>query len=97
MNSVGEGEAGMICENSIETSTLLYVKQMTSASVTHEAECPKGQPRVMGWGGRGKEGSGWAYTYTCTHVYLWLIHVDAWQKPWQYCKVIILWLKLIRE
>ena len=21
-----------------------------------------------------------------THVYLWLIHVDVWQKPSQYCK-----------
>ena len=30
-----------------------------------------------------------------THVYLWLIHVDVWQKPPQYCKVIILQLKLI--
>ena len=48
LDSVGEGEGGMICENSIETSTLLYVKQMTSASVIHEAGCPKGQPRVTG-------------------------------------------------
>ena len=28
-----------------------------------------------------------------THVYLWLIHVDVWKKPSQYCKVIILQLK----
>ena len=28
-----------------------------------------------------------------THVHLWLIHVDIWQKPSQYCKVIILQLK----
>ena len=25
-----------------------------------------------------------------TYVYLWLIHVDVWQKPTQYCKPIIL-------
>ena len=25
-----------------------------------------------------------------THVYLWLIHVDVWQKPTQFCKTIIL-------
>ena len=25
-----------------------------------------------------------------TYVYLWLIHVDIWQKPTQYCKAIIL-------
>ena len=28
-----------------------------------------------------------------TYVYLWLIHVDVWQKPSQYCKVIIIYLK----
>ena len=40
----------------------------------------------MGWevGGKFKEG---------TYVYLWLIHVDVWQRT-QYCKVIILQLKL---
>ena len=30
-----------------------------------------------------------------THIYLWSIHVDIWQKPSQYCKVIILQLKQI--
>ena len=30
-----------------------------------------------------------------THVYLWPIHVDVWQKPPQYCRVIILQLKQI--
>jgi len=29
-----------------------------------------------------------------TWVYLWLIHVDVWQKPIQYCKEIILQLKI---
>ena len=29
------------------------------------------------------------------YVYLWLIHVDVWQKLTQYCKVIILQLKII--
>ena len=29
-----------------------------------------------------------------TYVYLWLIHVDAWQKPTQHCKAIILQLKI---
>ena len=28
-----------------------------------------------------------------TDVYLWLIPVDVWQKPRQYCKAIILQLK----
>jgi len=30
-------------------------------------------------------GSGWG-----THVHPWLIHVNVWQKPLQYCKVISL-------
>ena len=29
-----------------------------------------------------------------TYVYLWLIRVDVWQKPTQYCKAIILQLKI---
>ena len=28
-----------------------------------------------------------------TYVYLWLIHVDGWQKPTKRCKAIILQLK----
>ena len=29
-----------------------------------------------------------------TYVYLWLIHADVWQKPTQYCKAVILQLKI---
>ena len=46
-----------------------------------------GRPRGMGWRGRWEEGSGWG-----THVNPWLIHVNVWQKPLQYCKVISLQL-----
>ena len=28
-----------------------------------------------------------------TYVYLWLIHVDVWQKPTKFCKAVILQLK----
>ena len=42
----------------------------------------------MGWEGRWERGSGWG-----THVHPWLIHVNLWQKPLQYCKVISLQLK----
>ena len=41
------------------------------------------RPRGMGWGGRWEGGSGWG-----THVNPWLIHINVWQKPLQYCKVI---------
>ena len=32
-----------------------------------------------------------------TYVYLWLIDVDVWQKPTQYCKAIILQLKMLKK
>ena len=47
-----------------------------------------GWPWGMGWGGRWEGRSGWG-----TQVYPWLIHLDVWQKPPQYCKVISLQLK----
>ena len=46
-----------------------------------------GRPRGMGWKGRWELGSGWRI-----HVYPWLIHVNVWQKPLQYFKVISLQL-----
>ena len=49
-----------------------------------------GRARGMGWGGRQEGGSRWG-----THVNPWLIHVNVWQKPLQYCKVISLQLMKI--
>ena len=46
-----------------------------------------GRPRGIGWRGRWEAGSGWG-----THVNPWLVHVNVWQKPLQYCKVINLQL-----
>ena len=46
-----------------------------------------GWPRGMGWGGWWEGGSGRG-----THVNPWLIHVNVWQKPLQYCKVFSLQL-----
>ena len=46
-----------------------------------------GRPRGMGWGGRREAGSGWG-----TRVNPWVIHVNVWQKPPQYCKVVSLQL-----
>ena len=37
--SVREGESGMICENSIETCILSYVKQISSPGSMHETWC----------------------------------------------------------
>ena len=35
-------------------------------------------------------GVGESFKREGTYVYLWLIHIDVWQKPTQYCKEIIL-------
>ena len=45
LDSVGEGEGGMIWENSTETDTLSYVKQMTSTISMHDA----GHPKLVLW------------------------------------------------
>ena len=46
------------------------------------------QPRWVGWGGSwegvSKEG---------IYVYLWLIHIEVWQKTTKFCKAISLQLK----
>ena len=46
-----------------------------------------GRIRGIGWRGRWEGGSGWGL-----HVKPWLIHINVWQKPLQYCKVISLQL-----
>ena len=53
--SVGEGEGGMIWENSIETCILSYVKQITSQGVMHETGCsgPVHWDDPEGWDGDG--------------------------------------------
>ena len=51
-----------------------------------------GRPRGIEKRGRWEGGSGWG-----THVNPWLIHVNVWQNPLQYCKVISLQLIKINE
>ena len=65
---------------------------MTSASSMHKA----GHSKLVLWDnpeGCNGEGGGRAVQDGGTTVYPWLIHVKVWQKPPQYCKVIILQLK----
>ena len=84
LDSLGEGKGGMIWENSIETCILSCVKQIASPGSMHETgrsglvhwDDPEGRDGEGGWEG----GSGWR-----THVHPWLIHVNVWQKPLQYC------------
>ena len=64
---------------------------MTSASLMHEA----GHSKLVlwnnpeGWDGEG----GGRVSQDGGHMHPWLIHVNLWQKPLQYCKVISLQLK----
>ena len=54
----------------------------------HEA----GHSKAVLWGnpeGWGEEGGGRRIQDGVTHVHPWLMHVDGWQKPPQYCKVFI--------
>ena len=71
----------------VEACISSYVKQITSLGSMHEAGCSGlvhwDDPDPEGWGGRREGGSGWG-----THVHPCLIHVNVWQKPPQYCKVI---------
>ena len=90
LDSVGEGEGGMFRENSIETYILSRVKQITSPGWMHETSARgwcSGKTQRDGMGREVRGGSGWG-----THVNPWLIHVNVWQKPLQYCKVISLQL-----
>ena len=85
VNSVGEGEDGIIWENGIETCKLSYVKQITSPGLMHDRGCSGlvhwDDPE--GWDGEGG-GRGFRMGNTCTPM------VDSSQcmaKPIQYCKV----------
>ena len=86
MDSVGEGEGGMIWENGIETCILSYVKRIASPGSMHETgrsglvhrDDPKGW---YGGGDGGGGGSGWGI-----HVHPWRIHVNVWQNQYNIVK-----------
>ena len=69
LDSVGEGEGGMIWENSIETCILSYVKQITSPGSMHETGCSGlvHWDNPEGWdgegGGRGSQDGEHMYTH----------------------------------
>ena len=80
----------MIWENSIETCILSSVKQISSPGWMHETSARgwcTGMTQGMGWRGRWEGGFRMGNTLNP-----WLIHVNVWQKPLQYCKVISLQL-----
>ena len=64
-----------------------------------QVRCMKQGTQSQGSGRTQKDGVGrelWGrFKMGGTHVYLWLIHVDVWQKPSQYFKLIILQLNYL--
>ena len=85
MDSVGEGEGGMIWENGIETYIISYMKPVASPGSMHDTGClglVLGRRRGTVWGGTREKGSGWG-----TRVYLWQIHVDIWQNLYNIVKL----------
>ena len=84
LDYVGEGKGGTVQENSVETCILLYLKQITSASLVHEA----GPSKLVLWDNpEGWDGEGGRRDFQDggTHVHPWLIQVNIWQNPPQYC------------
>ena len=87
MDSVGEGEGGMIWENGTETCVLPNVKQIASPGSMHETGCsglvhcddPEGWDEESG--GRGVQDG----EHPCT---LMADSCQCMAKPLQYCKVI---------
>ena len=74
---------------------LSIVKQITSPGWMHETSAQgwcTGRTQRDGMGREVGGRSGWG-----THVNPWLIHVNVWQNPLQYCKVISLQLIKINE
>ena len=70
------------------TCILPYVKEMTRPSLMHET----GHSKLVQWDKpEGWDGEGGRRGIQDAHP--WLIHVNVWQKPLQYCKVISLKLK----
>ena len=79
LDSVGEGEGGMIWENGTETCIISCVNQIASPGSMHDTGCSGlvhwDDPE--GWEG----GSGWG-----TRVHPWQIHVDVWQNQYNIVK-----------
>ena len=70
VDSVGEGEGGMIWENGIETCILSYVKRIASPGSMHETGClgPVHLDDPEGWDGEGGGRGGFRMGNTCTPV-----------------------------
>ena len=76
--------------------TLPYIKQVANGNLWCDS-------RLSNWGlvttQRGEMGRevGVVFKWKGTWANLWLTHVDVWKKPPQYCKAMILQLKICKN
>ena len=68
------------------------VKQIANGNLLYDSGNSNWGSVTIQRGVMGRE-VGWRFKREGTYVYLWLIHVDVWQKPTRFCKAIILQLK----
>ena len=80
-----EGEGEMNGESSKEAYTLPYVKQIANGNLLYESGNSNQGSITIQMGEKGQEVGG-RFKREGTYVYLWLIHVDVWQKSNQYIK-----------
>ena len=85
LDTVGEVKGGMMWKSSIETYTLTYVKQIARGNWLYDSGNPKPVlcDDIEGWEGKGGS-RGREHIYNI-YTHLWMIHIDKWQKPSQYC------------
>ena len=85
MDSVGEGEGGMIWDNGIEICIILYMKRVTSPGSMHDTGClglvPWDDPEGWYGEGGGRRVQDGEHMYTCGRFIL------IYAKPIQYYKV----------
>ena len=67
----------------VSVKTILNLSQRINLSSCLEKSFKKKKKKIGEWGWVGG-----------IYVYLWLIHIDIWQKPTQYCKTTILRLEI---
>ena len=95
-DTVGKGERGTNWKSNAETYTLPWVKQTPSGNWLCDAGSSSRGLCDNLQGGRGWE-TGGRFKREEAFVHLWLIHVDVWGRLTQYCKAIILQLKINKK
>jgi len=89
---VGRKERVRCMERVTRKLTLTYGKQVASGSLLYGLGNSNRGPVTTWRGGVGRE-MGRRLKREGMYVYLWLIHVEVWQKPTKFCKAIIFQLK----